>query len=848
MKNSRFYLFLYSCFLFLAFNIQAQVGINNLLPQASLDIVAHNPLLPSSNSGIIIPKVNVFPTVNPSTSQHAMIVELIQPYLTFQPGYYYWHSTNGWLPFAGQSKDFFTVGSELAPDDINDDKYTLGQLVIGNQSPKGIFDINSSNRGVVFPRISISNMSQALPIINPSGDNVTNSTLIFNSDNSNNRGFNYWFNNRWNKLYDDGQGKPKFYIRQGINNATVTNSYTIMPEMSVTFTPKSDVCYIEFSASGFYANPENILMFSVRVNGILQKNFQATCEGVNTFPPIWDTSFKYPIQVNKDVSNLVEILWVRPNVAGGNINNVLNPLQLSTNFFYNANRTLVVTDPNGGIGNDDAPILFPTNFKHWRLTGNNFYNNIIKLGSLDNQDIVIKTNNISRFLISNQGNLGASQLGTALFPNYSFETDSDTGMYLSSFNNLGLSTGGTDRIRFNNLGRVGLSVTNPRDELHLVGSLRMVDGNQANGRYMVSDENGTGSWRSITPSNDWLILGNNIYNDEVNYIGSSNNADIRFRRNNIFSGSLGSLNTTFGLNTTFVSFYNTSYGVGAIQNNISGLDNSAFGYQALNANESGSYNSAYGRASLLLNVNGASNSAYGYQSLRNNISGNDNTAMGRQTLFSNSTGFSNTSVGRLALYSNLTGNSNSAIGFQALYGGTIYENSTALGVNTVISANNQIRLGSNTVTSIGGFVGFTNLSDSRFKVNVNEDVQGLNFIKKLNPVTYNFDIKLINNHLRKTSFEVDEIISENTQSYSGFIAQEVEQVANELGYNFSGIDKPKSYEDTYGLRYEEFVVPIVKAVQEQQVVLSEQHLKLIKLKLIIYSKYEELKTLKTKLK
>ena len=52
--------------------------------------------------------------------------------------------------------------------------------------------------------------------------------------------------------------------------------------------------------------------------------------------------------------------------------------------------------------------------------------------------------------------------------------------------------------------------------------------------------------------------------------------------------------------------------------------------------------------------------------------------------------------------------------------------------------------------------------------------------------------------------------------YTGFVAQDVEKAAKELGYNFSGIDAAKNDKDLYGLRYAEFVVPLVKAVQEQQ--------------------------------
>jgi len=50
--------------------------------------------------------------------------------------------------------------------------------------------------------------------------------------------------------------------------------------------------------------------------------------------------------------------------------------------------------------------------------------------------------------------------------------------------------------------------------------------------------------------------------------------------------------------------------------------------------------------------------------------------------------------------------------------------------------------------------------------------------------------------------------------YTGFAAQDVEKAAKELNYDFSGVDAAKNNKDLYGLRYAEFVVPLVKAVQE----------------------------------
>jgi predicted RNase H-like nuclease (RuvC/YqgF family) len=57
---------------------------------------------------------------------------------------------------------------------------------------------------------------------------------------------------------------------------------------------------------------------------------------------------------------------------------------------------------------------------------------------------------------------------------------------------------------------------------------------------------------------------------------------------------------------------------------------------------------------------------------------------------------------------------------------------------------------------------------------------------------------------------------------TGFLAQEVEAAAESVGYDFHGVDKPKNENDFYGLRYAEFVVPLVKAVQEQQNMIIKQ--------------------------
>jgi len=68
----------------------AQVGINTITPKASLDIQASNPTSPSNTEGILIPKVDAFPSTNPTAAQHGMMLFLTTTSGSYAPGFYYW--------------------------------------------------------------------------------------------------------------------------------------------------------------------------------------------------------------------------------------------------------------------------------------------------------------------------------------------------------------------------------------------------------------------------------------------------------------------------------------------------------------------------------------------------------------------------------------------------------------------------------------------------------------------------------------------------------------------------------------------------------------------------------------
>ena len=86
-----------------------------------------------------------------------------------------------------------------------------------------------------------------------------------------------------------------------------------------------------------------------------------------------------------------------------------------------------------------------------------------------------------------------------------------------------------------------------------------------------------------------------------------------------------------------------------------------------------------------------------------------------------------------------------------------------------------------------------------------------------------------------------------TQRFIGFLAQDVEQAAKETGFDFQGIDVPRNEMEVYTLRYTDFIVPVVKAMQEQQQVIEAQKAMISELKKTNEAIMERLNILESKL-
>jgi len=316
--------------------------------------------------------------------------------------------------------------------------------------------------------------------------------------------------------------------------------------------------------------------------------------------------------------------------------------------------------------------------------------------------------------------------------------------------------------------------------------------------------------------------------------------------------------------------YNVVYGIPVHEAITSGDNNVAVGYLALIHNSTGRGNTASGYKALYSNTEGDDNTASGTNALYYNTTGGNNTASGTNALYYNTTGGNNTALGPYALRSNTTASFSTAVGFEALRNANrradVNAYNTALGyqagntgTNDITTGDKNVLIGSSTaaskaaatnqivighgasgtadnsavignsdITSVyaasdGSAIlyayGIIQSSDRRVKKSINTLAYGLNFIMKLRPVSYyKLHPRNYPQELKDKFYPDGKIRQVGAEDYDklqvGFIAQEVKAVNDEMHAenNIVSIDE----DGFHRMDYEKIVVPLVKAVQEQQ--------------------------------
>jgi hypothetical protein len=186
------------------------------------------------------------------------------------------------------------------------------------------------------------------------------------------------------------------------------------------------------------------------------------------------------------------------------------------------------------------------------------------------------------------------------------------------------------------------------------------------------------------------------------------------------------------------------------------------------------------------------------------------------------TGANNTMVGSYCGQTMAGGVSNNfGLGHQAAYSGS---------PGGAPHRANEGFLGDENIAYINAQVGITAASDKRDKNDIEPLTLGLEFINKLEPVTYRWDkrVKYIKKYMLDLEpdeddfVDLDDVVHDGThtepQLCAGLLAQDVEEIEQSYGFdkedltalvtNLSGDGK------SYSLQYERFVPMLIKSIQE----------------------------------
>ena len=195
-----------------------------------------------------------------------------------------------------------------------------------------------------------------------------------------------------------------------------------------------------------------------------------------------------------------------------------------------------------------------------------------------------------------------------------------------------------------------------------------------------------------------------------------------------------------------------------------------------------------------------------------------NTALGANALTDLTTGDNNTTLGNMAGNSITTATNNLCLGYQAGESGSPS--------GTLTTGSNTIVLGDDNIGALYCTQSSINTSDRRDKADITNFTAGLDFIKKMQPVTYKWDRRSWYLPKDEEGNITDEDITKVTPDGSkkenvthiGFIAQDVETLEKEIGFASDNTNRllTNLTEDgnRYGMKYERLVTVLVNAVKD----------------------------------
>jgi hypothetical protein len=118
---------------------------------------------------------------------------------------------------------------------------TQAQVGITTSTPNAQLDVTATNAGILIPRVTLTSLTVAAPVLNPTGAALAVSTMVYHSGvNSINQGYYYWDGTRWQGIGKSSQEKGlQYYVFSGTsgsapNTEKSTNTAVLTSSGSLT--------------------------------------------------------------------------------------------------------------------------------------------------------------------------------------------------------------------------------------------------------------------------------------------------------------------------------------------------------------------------------------------------------------------------------------------------------------------------------------------------------------------------------------------------------------------------------------------------------------------------------------
>jgi hypothetical protein len=221
--------------------------------------------------------------------------------------------------------------------------------------------------------------------------------------------------------------------------------------------------------------------------------------------------------------------------------------------------------------------------------------------------------------------------------------------------------------------------------------------------------------------------------------------------------------------------FNSFFGFDAGLNNTTGGSNAFFGEWAGRGNTTGEFNSFFGSGAGWKSTTANNNTFIGTSAGSGTTTGQFNTAIGTVSGGANSTGSNNCFFGHEAGrkiangFDNQISNNSVFIGYDTRAAANNQTNQIVIGYEAIGNGSNTITLGNASITDLYCATNvITTISDERDKANIQTLNAGIDFIKEIRPVKFDWNMR---NGAKVGAHQF------------GFIAQELKSAQEKTGIN-----------------------------------------------------------------